>query len=366
LFLSHSPKRCSLSWLTLLCYLRGTMAPKPNADESDGLPDSSDDDEEKAVPKKSGADESATAPLLSAEGTPSDAAKPAATDSKPATPRERFRDKSRSTPRGDNAAAPSAEPPALDVSDVTATAGAAVEELSNVRAPTKEELEGSKASAQQQIDDAKAEGKRLLEEMLADAPPPISLQKLPESKRMEMYIDQLAEKAGGKADALKPCVITTIRVGLVRAKHARCAVFFHADVYSLSRRPPARAAAPTAEGAPQHARARSASPRSISLISGVITRARLPQAIQPWLEFIAKWAMRLWALVPHNLAIMVFGAALCYFGGVYFVSIAAVEVPDEDRTSPPLVPPLPCAHYPCSPHPSLAGLPDDGRADCES
>ena len=41
--------------------------------------------------------------------------------------------------------------------------------------------------------------------------------------------------------------------------------------------------------------------------------------------FVGKWAQKLWALVPVNVALMVFGGSLCYFGGTYTASIAAVE-----------------------------------------
>ena len=38
-----------------------------------------------------------------------------------------------------------------------------------------------------------------------------------------------------------------------------------------------------------------------------------------------KYAFVLWELLPKNLLLMLFGAALCYFGGAYTASIAAIE-----------------------------------------
>jgi hypothetical protein len=97
--------------------------------------------------------------------------------------------------------------------------------------------------------------------------PPVSIDKLPESERMNKYIDMLAEQADGKAPAgvvgaLRPCLLKTIGVCL---------------------------------------------------------------AIQPWAAFVSKYASRLWGYVPTNVAYMLFGGALCYFGGTFSVSIAAIE-----------------------------------------
>ena len=48
-------------------------------------------------------------------------------------------------------------------------------------------------------------------------------------------------------------------------------------------------------------------------------------AIQPWVLFVVKYAMKFWSMLPKNVVMMLFGAALCYFGGAYTVSIAAIE-----------------------------------------
>ena len=48
-------------------------------------------------------------------------------------------------------------------------------------------------------------------------------------------------------------------------------------------------------------------------------------AIQPWFAFVGKYGHRLWEMLPTNVALMMFGAAMCYFGGSYTASIAAIE-----------------------------------------
>ena len=253
------------------------MAPKPPPppppdEEDDDLPTDSDD-EEKQSPRRAPGDasEAPNVPLLKDLPKASDA---------PMSPRDKMIAKSKSskpaTPR-EGAEAPAAAAPAaataaaVDPSQVaeSAKAGAmqAAAELGNARMLTAEEASKAKEAAKAQATAAMETGKKLLEDIQADLPPPISMDKLPESKRMEKYIDDLAAAAEGQAGtsavakALKPCLVTTIRLSL---------------------------------------------------------------AIQPWLTFVTKWVGRVWDLLPKNLVSMLFGAALCYFGGTYTASIAAV------------------------------------------
>ena len=153
------------------------------------------------------------------------------------------------------------------MAEVHAFKDAALKEFGNAHIPTKEELLGSVDSVKQQAAEAQARAKKLYEDMIADAPPPLT--KLPDAKRMEAYIDELAQqaetmtpRAPGIVNALKPCLLTTIRIGM---------------------------------------------------------------ALHPWFTFLMKYAFVLWELLPKNLLLMLFGAALCYFGGAYTASIAAIE-----------------------------------------
>ena len=43
------------------------------------------------------------------------------------------------------------------------------------------------------------------------------------------------------------------------------------------------------------------------------------------MAFLGKWAQRIWKMLPRNLVLMIFGLVLCYFGGSYMASIAAIE-----------------------------------------
>ena len=251
------------------------QAPAPVPVEDDLPPTSSDDEEKAAQPaaahkKKDEThlpqpsrlpapqqQESETAPLLGSVSAP-------ASDEpeRPKTPREKFREKSQLTPR-DTAEPPAAEP----MAEVHAFKDAALKEFGNAHIPTKEELLGSVDSVKQQAAEAQARAKKLYEDMIADAPPPLT--KLPDAKRMEAYIDELAQqaetmtpRAPGIVNALKPCLLTTIRIGM---------------------------------------------------------------ALHPWFTFLMKYAFVLWELLPKNLLLMLFGAALCYFGGAYTASIAAIE-----------------------------------------
>ena len=236
-------------------------------EEEDSLPSSDDDDDVEAAKqpppgKASGTKkEGVKEPLLADDK----GGKQAASDEseRPKTPREKFREKSVTTPR-DKAGAPSAAPSAAEAAlqDPAAAAAAA---LKDVKAPTKEELEAGAAAGKEEAKQALEAAKGLLKDMMADAPPPIT--KLPEAKRMEAYIDSLAEQAEGKGPStimtmLKPCLMMAIRICM---------------------------------------------------------------AISPWVNFIGKWAGIVWDLLPKNLVTMIFGGCLCYFGGTFTASIAAVE-----------------------------------------
>ena len=105
---------------------------------------------------------------------------------------------------------------------------------------------------------------RVLADMMASAPP---VTQLPEAKRMEAYVASLAgavegQEPSGLAQGLQSCLMLAIRGFL---------------------------------------------------------------AVQPWLDYLFKWVPVVWDMLPKNIALMAFGAALCYCGGVYTASIAAVE-----------------------------------------
>lgn len=283
-------------------------------DDDDDMPPSEEDDFDEEAPalgpaaaainlpvaKTESKGEAASVPLLAVDSAKSDAPSNDDASSKPLqSPRDRFRARSAATPVSPRAADPAsgAGTPADDAAKTAAKAAAVAESLpqssdealaavtaaaasvkvpsadealaaataaaSSVRAPTAAEAEAAKAKALGAIE----EGKALLAEMKAEAPPAIDMQKLPEAKRMEKYINTLAEAAEGQAppgilNVLKPCLLTFIRLCL---------------------------------------------------------------AVQPWVSFVSKWVSRVWGMLPHNAVQMIFGAALCYFGGTYTTSIAAVE-----------------------------------------
>lgn len=45
----------------------------------------------------------------------------------------------------------------------------------------------------------------------------------------------------------------------------------------------------------------------------------------PLYMWLAKWAYKVYLVLPTNIVQMIFGAALCFFGGTYVASIAAIE-----------------------------------------
>ena len=247
---------------------------------SDSEEDDSEDDEEKAPPPrkttvppvknlpKGGED---TEPLLANAGAPSDA--PPKTV--PMSPRDKFRAKSGSTPRtprekAPDLAVPDAEQAAAEAAAAAdkakAVAGAAVSELSNVRALTAEEQEKIKQTAKEEMEALKKAGEQLWQDILTDRPP--SLFPLADlSKRMEKYIDLL---------------ISQIPEGKI---------------------PP------------------SVEPLKPKIVLGI----QISWAICGWIAFIGRWAYRIYKMLPHNLAQMLFGLALCYFGGAFMMTIAAAE-----------------------------------------
>ena len=219
------------------------MAPKaPDPDEEDGLPESSDDEERPPVrvpPVKNlpRGGEDASAPLLPPAAAPS--------DSKPMlSPRDKFRNKSKSTTPREHDAVSDAKAAASEFASGVGS------ELSGARLPSKEEREGAASSVKAQFSEAKEAWANSFKDMLNEAPP---IDKLPDAQRMESYIDNLAAQAEGKAPAgvvgaLKPCVLMTIKVFMM---------------------------------------------------------------CEPWSKFVVKWAQVFWDLLPKNVAMMVFGAALC-------------------------------------------------------
>ena len=183
------------------------MAPKaPDPDEEDGLPESSDDEERPPVrvpPVKNlpRGGEDASAPLLPPAAAPS--------DSKPMlSPRDKFRNKSKSTTPREHDVASDAKAAASEFASGVGS------ELSGARLPSKEEREGAASSVKAQFSEAKEAWANSFKDMLNEAPP---IDKLPDAQRMESYIDNLAAQAEGKAPAgvvgaLKPCVLMTIKV----------------------------------------------------------------------------------------------------------------------------------------------------------
>ena len=252
----------------------------PPASRAGGLDESSseeeeDDDVPPAPPKKTtippvknlpkGGDD-ASAPLLDKSG------------SKPTTPRDKFISKSKaSTPR-EGAADLKGSLPDADQAKAQAAAAAeegkalamaAASELKNVRALTKEEQDRLKESMKADIAAAKAAAQKLWHDILNDRPPPL-FPMADVSKRMEKYIDMTLDalpeeqlkKIPPSVLPLKPKIILTIQI---------CSALFG------------------------------------------------------WIAFIIRWLVRIWNLLPQNLAKMLIGLALCYFGGTFVMTIAAAE-----------------------------------------
>ena len=258
------------------------MPPKkaPAKAADDDLPDSSEDEDvEKA---------------LLGEGDK----KAAASDAGPLSPRDKMKGKSKDTPltprsaqkKLDEAAkdpkaaaaaglsaledAAAADPAAAKAlaaakaaaEDPEAAAKAALEAAKNMKAPTAEELKAAQEGYKKEAEALAATAKQLWEDMMNDRPPPIwPMEEL--SKRMERYIDLLDEIP---QDKLPPAV----------APHLKPTVKMVVKVCAAS--------------------------------SG-------------WFMFIFRWVNRIYTILPINVTKIMFGAALCYFGGTFTTSIAAME-----------------------------------------
>ena len=255
------------------------MPPSRNID--DELPDSSSDDEEQArvkvppVKNLPRGGEGASEPLLGPAAAPSDAMR--SPRSKPTTPREKFISKSKqSTPRDTDAAAalasavPDAEQAKKAAEEAKAVAGAAASELSNVRTLTKEEQAALAEQAKADAAAAVAAAKKLWEDMMNDRPPPCW--PLPDvSKRMAKYVDLLFDTLPENIQAKIPAAVQP------------------------------------------------------HLKPGLLMAIKIMIATSGWFAFIFRWGYRIWTMLPKNFAQMIFGLALCYFGGTYVMTIAAAE-----------------------------------------
>jgi hypothetical protein len=265
------------------------MAPKA----ADDLPPSSSDEDES---------ESHEEPLLGkgAKKAPASDAKAAET---PLSPRDKMKSKSAKTPltprsaqraleaeaqkaMEDPAAAAEAAKKALAESDPAAAklmaeaeaaaelikndpkaaAAAALEAAKNIKPPTAEELAAAGKGYQEEARKAAEAAQKLWEEMMNDRPPAcFPLEDV--SDRVEKYVDAALLAAEGRV-----------------------------------------------------------APEQIPQIKGYILLAiKIVSAMSGWVFFIVRWALRIWNALPHNVAIMCFGLALCYFGGTFTTSIAAAE-----------------------------------------
>ena len=260
------------------------MAPVDNdSDSDDSCPTSDEDVDVEAAKKvlptnaaKTKVENDAKQPLLSNDQGAKQPVSDEVEIEKPLlSPRDKFRQKSATTPRGSKPSTPreSSAAASADVSkDATvdahhpaAAAAAGVETLKSLEPTSRQENVQAASTSKVEVTKAMEAGKALLAEMIADAPPPITSR--PEAKRVEAFLDGLAADAEGKApsgmtSALKPCLMVTIQGCL---------------------------------------------------------------AVQPWVDYLIKWGTLLYNLLPVNVAQMMFGAALCYFGGAYPATIAAVE-----------------------------------------
>ena len=57
----------------------------------------------------------------------------------------------------------------------------------------------------------------------------------------------------------------------------------------------------------------------------IVLAAKILNACSGWIAFIIRWVVRIYNALPINVAQMIFGAALCYFGGTFVTTIAAAE-----------------------------------------
>lgn len=108
----------------------------------------------------------------------------------------------------------------------------------------------------------------LFKEMMADMPPKTT--KLPDAARIEKYIDAVAGHVStGKYAQLGSCMAAT-------------------------------------------------KPALMLLI-------RMYLLVSPYFGWLFKWGYRIYTVLPKNVLQMIFGVALCYFGGTYVASIALIE-----------------------------------------
>ena len=328
------------------------MPPAKKDDSEDEMPDSSDDEEAQKkppvvppvkLPKAAapGADEAVTAPLLEAGAPSSDAADSA----KPTTPRDKFREKSKTSkpttprepptptaaaPAPSAAAAPAASGPsaAEPIALAKEVGGAAVSELTKVRLPTAEERASTVAVAKAQAEEAAAAAKSFMDDAMSELPT-----KKADTAKMESYIDELAKNnaaAGAAASVLKPCILAIIKVFLtvwpwvsfifrsVRPRAHPSAQLPHPSAHLPHTYPP-RIRRTSADAGTR---------RRITQLRSPHFAARCPPSSRPVCpssHLPSRYGSRFYELLPKNLTIMAFGAALCYFGGKYTASIAAVE-----------------------------------------
>ena len=57
----------------------------------------------------------------------------------------------------------------------------------------------------------------------------------------------------------------------------------------------------------------------------VIVAVKAVMFVAPYYKKAFKEGYKVYQTLPHNVLMMIFGAALCFFGGTYVASIAAIE-----------------------------------------
>lgn len=150
--------------------------------------------------------------------------------------------------------------------DPKAAALAAAEAIKNIKPPTAEELKASAEAARKEAEETKAAAMKLYQQMMDDKPPPC-MPMADVGQRMERYVDLLI---GLIPEGKVPPAIEPLRPKVIMA----------IQIFS------------TAFG---------------------------------WVAWIVRWIVRIWNMLPFNITQMIFGAALCYFGGTFTTSIAAAE-----------------------------------------
>ena len=151
--------------------------------------------------------------------------------------------------------------------DPKAAALAAAEAIKNYKPPTAEELKASAEAAKKEAEEAKAAAIKLYQEMLEDRPPSC-FPMADVSKKMERYVDLL---------------ISAIPEGKLPANVQE------------------------------------------QLKPNIMKAIQIATASSGWVSFVLRWILRIWNMLPFNVVQMIFGVALCYFGGTFTTSIAAAE-----------------------------------------